>query len=372
MRANDVLGIIYSHAYDESIPELTNVRTMASVPFGCRYRLIDFPLSNMVNCGITQVGIITKSHYQSLMDHIGTGKPWDLSRKREGMFILPPFNNASPYGNHDNRIQSLVSILDFLRRARHEYVLLTDSNAVYNFDFKSLFKFHTKSEADITIVYKHGQKPRLDDLMVLNMDRNKRVDGVCLSPSGSADVDYSLNIILMRKSLLEHLVQGAFCFNHNKFERDVIQANVKNLRIFGYEAPGFSAVIDSLKSYYEYNMSLLDQNICKTLFDKNNQIQTKICDNVPATYSYESNVKNSLIADGCIINGTVENSILFRGVHVAEDAVVRNSIVMQGTVISRNAKINCVITDKDVTITPAKGISGDMSYPIYLGKGITI
>lgn len=372
MRANDVLGIIYSHAYDESIPELTNVRTMASVPFGCRYRMIDFPLSNMVNSGITEVGIITKSHYQSLMDHVGTGKPWDLSRKREGMFILPPFNNASPYGNHDNRIQSLVSILDFLRRARHEYVVLTDTNTVYNFDFAQLFKFHTQSEADITIVYKHGKKPRLDNVMVLNMDKNNRVQEVSLSPSGSDDVDYSLNIIVLRKSLLEHLVQGAFCFNHDRFERDIIQTNVKNLRIFGFEAPGFSALIDSLQSYYNVSMELLNPEICRTLFDRKNQIHTKICDNVPATYSYECNVKNSLIADGCIINGTVENSILFRGVHVADDAIVRNCILMQGTVVSRNSKLNCVITDKNVIVTPGKSLSGDITYPIYLGKGITI
>ncbi len=372
MRANDVLGIIYSHAYDESITELTNVRTMASVPFGCRYRMIDFPLSNMVNSGITEVGIITKSHYQSLMDHVGTGKPWDLSRKREGMFILPPFNNASPYGNHSNRIQSLVSVMDFLRRARHEYVLLSDSNCVYNFDFNDLIKFHSKNEADITIVYKHGVKPNLDNLMVFNMDENKKIQEISLSPNSSSEVDYSMNIILLRKSLLEHLVQGAFCFNQDRFERDVILSNVKNLRVFGFEAPGFSAVIDSLKTYFNVNMNLLNPNICNMLFDRNNPIHTKICDNVPATYSYECDVKNSLIADGCIINGTVENSILFRGVHIAEDAVVKNSILMQGTSVGRGSKLNCVITDKNVTITPGKNLSGDTSYPIYFGKGITV
>lgn len=373
MRANDVLGIIYSHSYDESIPELTTVRTMASVPFGCRYRMIDFPLSNMVNSGITQVGVITKSHYQSLMDHIGTGKPWDLSRKREGLFILPPFNNASPYGNHDNRIQAFVSIIDFLRRSRHEYVAITDANTIYNFDFGDLFKFHTKSEADITIVYKHGKAPALDNTMVLSMDKEtNRVKEITLSPSGNDEVDYSMNIILLRKSLLEHLVQSAFCLNYDIFERDVLQRNVNNLRVFGYEAPGFSALIDSLQSYYEVSMQLLDPKNRRTLFDPKNQIHTKICDNVPATYSYDCNVKNSLIADGCIINGAVENSILFRGVHIAEGAVVKNSIIMQGSVVSNDSKLNCVITDKNVTITPGKKLSGDKSFPIYLGKGISV
>lgn len=372
MRANDVLGIIYSHAYDESIPELTNVRTMASVPFGCRYRLIDFPLSNMVNSGITEVGIVTKSHYQSLMDHVGTGKPWDLSRKREGMFILPPFNNSSPYGNHDNRIQSLVSILDFIRCARHEYVVLTDANAVYNFDFNELFKFHTQNEADITIVYKHGKKPNLDNLMVFKMDESRRINEISLNPYDEGDVDYSLNIIVLRKSLLERLVQSSFCLNNDVFESDVIQKNVKNLKILGYQAPGFSAMMDSTKKFYDVNMELLKHENCTALFNHDYQIYTKICDNVPATYSYDCNVKNSLIADGCIINGTVENSILFRGVHIAEGAVVKNSIIMQGTIINRDSKLNCVITDKDVTITSGKNLSGDVSYPMYLAKDITV
>lgn len=372
MRPNNVLGIIYSHAYDKSIPELTNVRTMASVPFGCRYRLIDFPLSNMVNSGISEVGIITKSHYQSLMDHVGTGKPWDLSRKREGMFMLPPFNNASPYGNHDNRIQSLVSILDFIRHARHEYVVLTDANCVYNFDFNDLFKFHTEKDADITIVYKHGKKPNLENLMVLNMDENQRVNQISLSPYIKDEVDYSLNIVLLRKSLLERLVQSSFSLNNDVFERDVIQKNVTDLKIFGYEAPGFTALIDSMKTYYDVNMQLLNLQNCRELFNNEYQIYTKVCDNVPATYSYDCNVKNSLIADGCIINGTVENSILFRGVHVAEGAVVKDSILMQGSIVNRDSNLSCVITDKDVTITSGKNLCGDVAYPIYLAKGITV
>lgn len=372
MRANDVLGIIYSNSYDDALRELTLVRTMASVPFACRYRLIDFPLSNMVNCGITEVGIITKSNYNSLMDHVGSGKPWDLSRKREGMFLLPPFNNSSPYGNHMTRISSLISILDFLRHARHEYVVLTDSNSIYNFDFKDVFNFHTEKDADITVVYKNGKIPKLDNLMVFNMDEDKRINSVALSPATDYTVNYSMNIIILRKSLLEHLVQSAFCLNQDSFERDIIQSNVNSLKIYGYEITGFSALIDSLQSFYEVNMSLLDPKKCKMLFEPKRQIYTKICDNVPATYGFDCSVKNSLIADGCIINGEVENSILFRGVHVAEGAVIKNSIIMQGSVINKNSKLNYVITDKDVSITPNKSLSGDITYPIYFGKGISI
>jgi glucose-1-phosphate adenylyltransferase len=373
MRANDVLGIIYSNAYEQAVRELTIERTIASVPFGCRYRLVDFPLSNMVNCGMTEVGIITKSNYQSLMDHVGTGKPWDLARKREGMFILPPFNNASAVGAHEDRISSLYSILDFLRHARHEYVLLSDANSVYNFDFNDLLDFHTKKDADITIVYKHGKLPKLEDTMAFSMDSTSRITEVSISPrTDKQEVDFSFNIILMRKSLLEYLITSSFSHNCTSFERDVIQSNVSSLKIFGYEADGFCEMIDSLQTYYDVNMSLLNPENRRMLFKMKSPITTKICDNVPATYGLDSKVGNSLVADGCIINGTVENSILFRGVYVEAGAVIRNSIIMQGTSINRGSSLDHVITDKNVIITSNKTLSGDASYPMYIGKKILV
>ena len=169
MRANNVLGIIYSNAYDSVLSELTNARTMGSVPFGGRYRLIDFALSNLVNCGINKVGIITKSNYQSLMDHIGTGKPWDLSRKRGGMFLLPPFNNSHT-GMYRDRIQALRGIMRFLEQSKEEYIVLMDTNVVCNFDLNDMCRAHTESGADITIAYHHGRAPRLDDLMTFTFE----------------------------------------------------------------------------------------------------------------------------------------------------------------------------------------------------------
>ena len=209
MRANDVLGIIHAQMYDANVIQLTSIRTMASVPFGCRYRFIDFPLSSMVNAGMTSVGIVTKDNYQSLMDHVGSGKPWDLARKREGMFLLPPYNNslASP-GTRDSRIDSLMSNLDFLNHARQEYVIMTDANAVYNIDFDDLFDQHDATGADITVVYKHGKTPKLGNAMVLTMDEDKRVTDIAISGDVEDEVDYSFNIFLMRKSLLEYLIKN--------------------------------------------------------------------------------------------------------------------------------------------------------------------
>lgn len=374
MRANNVLGIIHAQAYDSSIRELTTIRTMASVPFGCRYRMVDFPLSNMVNAGITQVGIITKNNFQSLSDHVGSGKPWDLARKREGMFILPPYNTSTAIIGHESRLSSLYSISDFLKKSRHEYVIMTDANTVYNLDFNDIFKFHSEKDADITIVYKHGRVPNCTDLMMFALDESSRINEISVSQAADfgTEANYSFNIMVMRKSLLEYLVRTAIAHNVSSFERGVIQANLPNLKIYGYKAKGFAEVIDSLKTYYKVSMSLLDRDNRRMLFDKNKQIQTKICDNVPATYGKSSEVSNSLIADGCIIKGTVENSIIFRDVYIEEGAVVKNSIIMQGTKIQKDSMLNCVITDKNALITPNKQLSGDPSYPVYISKSISV
>lgn len=373
MRANNVLGIIHSQAFDSTIQELTTMRTVASVPFGCRYRFIDFPLSNMVNAGITEVGIITKENYGSLMDHIGSGKPWDLARKREGLHILPPFNtSSSDAADQKNRVDALYANMDFLRHSRHEYVIITDSNAVYNFNFNELFEFHTAQEADITIAYKHGKLPKLDNMQILTMDADKRVTDVSLNIAEEAEVDYAFNIYVMRKSLLEYLVKTAVAHSATSFAKDIIQANVSNLKIVGYEIPGFAEMIDSLKTYYNVSMSLLEPENRKALLNPKNPIATKIADNVPALYGDQCETSNALIADGCTIEGTVENSLLFRGVVVEKGAVVKNSILMQGTVISANAKVDSIITDKNVTITANRNLSGDPSYPIYFTKNIVV
>lgn len=373
MRANNVLGIIHSQAFDSTIQELTTMRTFASVPFGCRYRFIDFPLSNMVNAGVTEVGIITKENYQSLMDHIGSGKPWDLARKREGLYILPPYNTSSAsVADYQNRVEAIYANMDFLRHSRHEYVVITDSNAVYNFDFNDLFEFHTAQEADITIAYKHGKVPKLENMQILTLDDNKRVTDVSINADEPGEVDYSFNIYVMRKSLLEYLVKTSVAHSSTSFAKDIIQANVGSLKIVGYEIPGFAAMVDSLKTYYNVSMELLEPENRKALLNAKNPIATKIADNVPTLYGENSKAGNSLIADGCTIEGTVENSLLFRGVVVEKGAVVKNSILMQGTVIHANAKVDSIITDKNVTITANRNLSGDPSYPIYFTKNIVV
>ena len=371
MTGKNIVGIVFSNAYDECISELTGIRTMGSVPFASRYRLIDFALSNMVNGGIEKVGVVTKANYQSLMDHVGNGKPWDLSRKNNGLFILPPFSTNEANGNAD-KLGALKGIHDFISRSTEEYVLFADCNSVLNIDIEELMDYHSDKNADITIVYKNGKMPNLTDVIVLDMDADNKAKKVSVSPVTDENVNYSLNMILMKKSLLERLLNDAVSLNYTDFEADLIQRNVAKLNIYGFEAKGHSFTIDSMQSYYNANMELLNIEKCDDLFNTERPIYTKVRDNMPAIYGLGSDVKNSLVADGCIIEGTVENSILFRGVRVEKGAVVKNSILMQGTFVAQDATVNCVVADKSVVITPNKTLSGAENYPVYIGKEIVI
>ena len=371
MRASNVLGIIYSSVYDEYISELTSVRTTGSVPFGGHYRLIDFCLSNMVASGINKVGISTKSNYQSLMDHLGTGKPWDLSRKRAGMTILPPFNLiGSGSGMFKTKLEALKSIMPYISDSNREYVLFADANLVSNLDYEKIFTNHVESGADITIAYKRGIKPKLHNIMTFELEGD-RITKVLINEGTNEAKDYSLNIIVMRRVLLERIVNSAISNGAKEFSMDVIGKNVDSLYIRGEKIEDFACMIDNLQTYYDVSMSLVKGEY-KNLFKKDMPIYTKVRDDMPAIYGLCAKASNSLIADGCIIKGTVENSILFRGVHVAEGAVVKNSVIMQDSYIGTNSKINCAILDKDVVIKPNKEISGADTYPVFIGKNITV
>ncbi|MBQ7654558.1 MAG: glucose-1-phosphate adenylyltransferase subunit GlgD [Clostridia bacterium] len=370
MRANNIIGIIYSNAYDYALSELTSLRAMSSVPFCSRYRFIDFPLSNFVNCGISKVGIITKSNYQSLMDHVGTGKAWDLSRKREGLYILPPFHGGTTTENK-GRVESLIGIKEFLAASKEDYVLFSDCNVICNYDLKKLLDFHTEKKADVTLVYKNGKVPKLHDVMVLDHDESGKISSIAIAREDEV-ADYSTNIILMRKSLLERFINEAVGLNHKSFALDIIQRNVNKVNMYALECDGFFETVDSLQSYYDISMKLLETENMKLLFDKERPIYTKDRDDMPAIYGLGSSVHNSLIADGCVIDGTVENSIIFRGARIAKGAHVKNCIIMQNSYISENVNLDCIITDKNVVVKPNNNLAGALTYPVYIGKGITI
>ena len=369
MRANNVLGLIFSNTFDHYLNELTAMRSMGSVPYGGRYRLIDFQLSAMVNSGLGKVGIVTKSNYQSLMDHVGNGRAWDLSRKNGGLCILPPFNTSTAGGIYSGRVEAIFNVMDYIQYSDEEYILMTDCNTLYNFDFAEMFRQHEKTGADITVAYTNGTVPKIDEIAELTIGADGKITGIARNKSDEAD--YAINVYLMRKALLERLINEAMSLGYRSFTMDILQKNLAKLKIYGYKAPGFVKMLDNLQSFFEANMALLDSDSRKALC-LSQPVYTKVKDDVPAIYGLDSEVSNSLIADGCVIEGKVENSVLFRGVHIGKGTVVKDCVLMQNTYIGDNVSLNCVMADKDVVIKPNKVLSGDKSFPVFIGKGIVI
>ncbi len=374
MNGKKVLGIIFANIHEEALDSLTAMRTMGSVPFCSRYRLIDFPLSNMVESGITKIGVITNANFQSLMDHVGTGKPWDLSRKNDGLFILPPFNigTATMWGN---RIDAIYGNKGFLEQSTQNYVVLSDCNNVLSLNYQDLFDAHEASGADITIVGVKAPMPdKIGSILCFDeVDDDGRIIEASLDRKDEGDIFHSVNIILMKKYLLDSLVTTSHSKNEISFQRNVIMANLKTLKIHAYDATdSFVGTISSLQAYYDVSMKLLEKENRARLFSKDAPIYTKERDDMPSLYGPDAKLNNSLVADGCIINGTVENSIIFKGAKVEEGAIVKNSILMQDGYVGRNAKLNCVIADKDVNIKDGVELSGAATFPVTLSKGTRI
>jgi glucose-1-phosphate adenylyltransferase len=375
VNGKNVLGIIFANIHEEALETITAMRTMGSVPFCSRYRLIDFPLSSMVESGITKIGVITNANFNSLMDHVGTGKPWDLSRKTDGLFILPPYsiNSVSMWGN---RIDAIYGNMGFLEHSSNqEYVLMSDCYNVLGLDCDKLFEAHENNKADITIVGVKGKKPKnLNSLLVFNdVLSDGRIKDAVVDPDVEGDIFYSTNIILMKKHLLETLVSNAHSKNEVSFQKNVLLKCIKANKVFAYDATEeFVGTIDSVQSYFDVSMSLLNKDMKNKLFKPNRCIYTKERDDMPALYGRDAKIKNSLIADGCEIKGTVENCILFKGVKVDEGAVVKNSILMQDTTIGQNTKINYIIADKNVNVKSGVELSGAENFPVSLSKDTRI
>ena len=370
---SNVLGLIFANMHEENLPEFTKARAMASVPFGSKYRLVDFPLSSMVNSGITQVGVITKRNYYSLMNHLGMGSEWDLARKTGGLHILTPYGREGA-GMYRGRLEALSGAAEFIRESNAEYVVLSDSNLVANMNLKPVVDFHEESGADITCVYGRGVYPveRAMRQTVLAINEENIVYDVLSRPAISGEMNVALNIYVMRRRFLEDIIRESECRAQYSFETDILQHKLHDYKVCGYRYDSYFEIIDSVKTYYKANMDMMNRSVSHEVFSLDKPIYTKVRDVAPAKYGIDCSVKGSLVADGCQIEGVVENSVLFRGVKVGKGAVVKNSIVLQGTVIEDKASFINAISDKDVTITKNRTITGSDDYPVYIAKGADV
>ena len=370
----NALGIIFPNVYDELVSELTNERLMASIPFGSRYRMIDFVLSSMVNCGIDNITVLVRENYFSLLDHLGSGREWDLTRKNGGLNIFPPFAQKNT-GIYSGKVGSIASILSFLKSQKEKYVIMSDANIAFNFDFKALLKAHIESGAEVTVAYTREELPasirKSDDLrkaMYYTFDlEEKRVKKIHINSQETGVQNFSMNIYVFEREQLIKLVNEAFIGGGVYLERDVLLPRINELTINGYEYTDYVARITDLKSYFEENMRLLDDANLSALFERNS-IYTKIRDDNPTRYVDGASAKNVMVADGCVIEGEIENCILFRGVKVGKGAKVKNAILMQDTIVEPGVNVEYVITDKKVTISEGKELKGTDSFPVFVAK----
>ena len=371
----NIMGIIYTADRENQLKELTAERAVAAVPICGRYRLIDFPLSAMVDSGIRNVGVITQKNYNSLMDHLGSGREWDLHGKRAGLMFLPPFTNNDNVGVYTGFLDALHANLHYLRRSKERYVVSTDTHMLFAARFDAMVDAHEASGADITLMYTRDPGARRNGYgRYIQVEEDGRVSDLESDPT-IPHLPYTyLEAFCIRRELLIQVVDETVSKGYHHLTRDVLMDAIRKqtLKVCGYENPGRAWPMESVQSYFNCSMELLDQETRKDIFPADRPVLTKLRDEMPTRHASGAQVKNSLIADGCIIEGTVENSILFRGVHVGKGAVVRNCIIMQDGEVMNGAELQYCIMDKQATVSENGRLLATQNYPVVVAKNYTV
>ncbi len=359
---NRVFGIVTANYSSDALGSLTENRPAASLPVGGRYRLVDFALSNLVNSGITTVGLITPVRDRSLLDHVGVGNAWDLSRKVGGLFILPgsAYGVKTPGGRF--LLRDLIENREILDRADEDYVLLTTCDWMYNLDFREMIRDHAESGADVTLLYRSDETPRTDGHLYLEL--NEAGDVIALRDEGT---NCFMGAFVIGLQLLKSFLEWYGTADHFDLVSDVFRGDVGRMQIRGFRFNDYAGCITNVDEYLQGNEDLLRYSVRRQLFRKDRPIRTKVQDSYPAKYGTCADVRRSLIPSGCVIGGTVENSVLFRGTEVAPGAVVRGCILMQRTKVGPGAVLENVICDKSVTFRAGARVAGS-GKPIVIPK----
>lgn len=370
---NKLHGIVFAYRSDPDLRELTQNRNTSSLPYCARYRLVDFMLSNMVNAGVQDVGLIAQSSYQSLLDHVGSGKDWDLSRKHGGLRILPPFSYAGhgSDGGYRGRMDALAGVRSYLQNIRQEHVVMAWGDMAVTLPLSEIYDAHKESGADITVVCTPNYQSISKRTDYFTVDEKGWVTDVAVSPEKPQGME-SLELYILSKTLLLSLVDHCAAHNLPSFSQSVLLGMLDRLQIKTYVYEGYAARMQSVGLYFQSSMALLKEEVRNQLFLAQLPVRTKDRSDPSTYYGPEAKSVNSLIADGCIIEGEVENSILFRGVKVEKGAKVSNCILFQGTTVQRGAVLNSAITDKNVTINQGRMLMGHSTYPLTIAKNETI
>jgi glucose-1-phosphate adenylyltransferase len=330
----------------------------------------------MVSTGIRNVCVITDKNYLSLIDHLGSGKDWDLARKNEGLFIMSPFASPNNLGEYIGTVDALNSILNHVSDAKEEYVLMTGTHTIYNTSYEDFFAHHIASGADISVMcFKEKGRPKFEDRyndVRYAIGARGRIKDIEINPKNPQSQDACLNVYIMKRELFLRLIENFSARGKNHFNGNVLRENLNKLKITAYEYKGYARKLHSVGSYYGINMDFLSKRIQREVLRGENRILTKIKDEVPTKHTPSASLQNSLVADGCILEGKVTNSVLFRGVHVRRGAKIENCIIMQSSDISQRAHLRNVILDKNVKIREGLSLLGDKEYPIIIRKGSSI
>lgn len=370
-----VMGVILTGGANNKLKELSDGRSIAAVPFGGKYRAIDFVLSNMVNSGIINIGVLTQYNIRSLMDHLGSGKEWDLDRKNDGLFIFPPYLSEYGTGWYRGTADAMYNNITFFERSNENYVVIGQAHAIYNMDFTPMLEKHIKTGADITIACRDMYDFSCDDQKLLGMvetDEEDRIIDFMEKPSNPKNSYGSMGVYVLTRKLLIDLLQESAAKSQYEFVQDILVHSTDSLKLFAYTFSGYWRPLGNIKLYYKSNMELLNPRVRQELLMDRRKIFTKVKDEAPAKYNEEANVRNSIVADGCIIEGEVINSVLFRGVKVLRGAVIKNSILMQNAIVEQNVNLHYCILDKGVTITSGKTLYGDIDWPLIVGKNVKV
>lgn len=368
-------GIIFSSLNNNTLSRLTTDRTVAAIPFACRYRLVDFCLSNMVNANISNIYIVANYNYRSLLEHIGSGKDWDLARREGGITMISPFQTsyastaATMFSTH---MEALKSMKEYITELKEDYVVLMDSDNVLTLDLASVIKTHEQTGAEITFVTTAvsreytSKTPR----MMLSSVAGKITDISMNSCYNDKNPELSLNIFVMKTHLLRTIIEEADAYSLDSLTK-LLLTNYKHSNYRVYRHDGYVASVSSFLDYYKHSIALAKNPEARDslLWKKEFPIFTKVHNSAPTVHTDTAVVESSVIADECVIEGTVINSVLFRGVHVGKGAVIKDSVLFHGTYVEDNAALNCIVTDKDVRVTRGVKLSGNENMPFYVQKG---
>lgn len=367
----EIIGIVNLSENEDEIKELTHARPIASITIAGRYRVIDFILSNMVNAEIENISIFPQGKCRSLLEHLGTGKEWDLNRNVGGLSILNPTNS---FNSFKGDIKNFKYNIDKIANCKENYVLLAKSYMICNINYLDVLKYHKETKADITIVYKKvdNKLERFINCDTLNLNDEGKVIGIGKNIGNYDFNNISMEMYIMKKDLLIKLIEDSISIGNVSHLKEAIQNNISSLNVNGFSFEGYLSCINSIENYYRASLEIIDVDIAKELFYKNGYIYTRVQDEPPTKYTDNACVCNSILANGCIIDGTVENSVIGRGVIVKKGAIIKNSVIMQKCIIEENTELKHVVIDKNVHIGKNKILCGDNKRPLVLQKNLKL